>query len=175
MKVSQYLLISWFWKSSRVIQKSAPDSIPPGNPYRAILRRDYPEPLIALLAFILGIWLWDHYFGKEQGYARFNLGMAPLASVGDQRGAHARERLARLLFQRGEQWYNFQGLRAYKDKFDPTWAPRYMAYQDAWEWPVAIAYVCALIAGGWGTILTPPRETATTSPGSVSSPEPVNA
>jgi len=113
--------------------------------------------------------------GKSQGYARFNLGMAPLASVGDQRGAHARERLARLLFQRGEQWYNFQGLRAYKDKFDPTWAPRYMAYQDAWEWPVAIAYVSALIAGGWGTILTPPRETATTSPGSVSSPEPANA
>ena len=42
-------------------------SIPPGNPYRAILRRDYPEPLIALLAFILGIWLWDHYFGKIAG------------------------------------------------------------------------------------------------------------
>ena len=42
---------------------------PPGNPYRAILRRDYPEPLIALLAFILGIWLWDHYFGKIEGYA----------------------------------------------------------------------------------------------------------
>lgn len=40
-----------------------------GNPYRAVLRRDYPEPLIALLAFILGIWLWDHYFGKQEGYA----------------------------------------------------------------------------------------------------------
>ena len=24
--------------------------------------------MIALLAFILGIWLWDHYFGKDQGY-----------------------------------------------------------------------------------------------------------
>lgn len=43
-------------------------SIQKGNPYRAVLRRDYPEPLIALLAFILGIWLWDHYFGKVQGY-----------------------------------------------------------------------------------------------------------
>jgi len=39
------------------------------NPYRAILRRDYPEPLVALLAFVLGIWLWDHYFGKSAGYA----------------------------------------------------------------------------------------------------------
>jgi membrane protease YdiL (CAAX protease family) len=39
-----------------------------GNPYRAVLRRDYPEPLIALLAFLLGIWLWDHYFGTPAGY-----------------------------------------------------------------------------------------------------------
>ena len=39
------------------------------NPYRTILRREYPEPLIALLAFLLGVWLWDHYFGKPAGYA----------------------------------------------------------------------------------------------------------
>ncbi|MEP2776948.1 MAG: type II CAAX endopeptidase family protein [Luteolibacter sp.] len=39
------------------------------NPYRAILRRDIPEPLIALLCFVLGIWMWDHYFGENQGYA----------------------------------------------------------------------------------------------------------
>ena len=110
--------------------------------------------------------------GREQGYARFNLGMAPLASVGEQRGAHVRERLARVLFQRGEQWYNFQGLRKYKDKFDPEWVPRYMAYQNAWEWPVAIAYVSALIAGGWGTILTPPRDEPAMLPQQVPGPQP---
>jgi phosphatidylglycerol lysyltransferase len=96
--------------------------------------------------------------GKADGYQRFNLGMAPLAWVGERRGAHARERLARLLFQRGEQWYNFQGLRFYKQKFDPEWVPRYMAYQDAWEWPVAIANVSALIAGGWSRVLLPARD-----------------
>ena len=46
-----------------------PPTTQTGNPYRAILRRDYPEPLIALLAFLLGIWLWDHYFRKPEGYA----------------------------------------------------------------------------------------------------------
>ncbi len=54
---------------SRVIEKSGPSSGRKRNPYRAILRREYPEPLIALLAFILGVWLWDHYFGKPAGYA----------------------------------------------------------------------------------------------------------
>src|SRR5438552_6507551 len=86
---------------------------------------------------------------KEQRYQRFNLGMAPLASVGQTKGAHPRERLARLVFQHGEHWYNFQGLRFFKQKFDPDWQPRYFSYQSAWEFPVAIAYVSALIAGGW--------------------------
>jgi phosphatidylglycerol lysyltransferase len=93
-------------------------------------------------------------YGKEQGYKRFNLGMAPLASVGQFQGAHARERLAKVLFQHGENWYNFQGLRFYKEKFDPDWVPRYMAYQNAWEWPAAIANVSALVAGGWGRVMT---------------------
>ena len=53
----------------RVIKHPLSATIPARNPYREILRRDYPEPLIALLAFILGIWLWDHYFGKSAGYA----------------------------------------------------------------------------------------------------------
>lgn len=51
-----------------VIRRASHSPVPPWNPYRAILRRDYPEPFIALLVFILGIWLWDHYFGKPQGY-----------------------------------------------------------------------------------------------------------
>ena len=92
-------------------------------------------------------------YGKERGYKRFNMGMAPLSSVGEIRGAHTRERLANLFFQHGETWYNFQGLRLYKEKFGPDWVPRYMAYQNAWEWPAAIAHVSALIAGGWSQVL----------------------
>ncbi len=51
------------------IRKVPPTPVHLQNPYRAILRRDYPEPFIALLVFILGIWLWDHYFAKEASYA----------------------------------------------------------------------------------------------------------
>ncbi|MGE5362364.1 MAG: bifunctional lysylphosphatidylglycerol flippase/synthetase MprF [Bacteroidales bacterium] len=109
-------------------------------------RSDAPKVMDFLF---VSLFLW----GKEKGYRRFNLGMAPLASVGELAGAHLRERLANLLFQHGENWYNFQGLRQYKEKFEPDWVPRYMAYQNTWEWPAAIAYVSALIAGGWSTVL----------------------
>ena len=36
-------------------------------------------------------------------------------------------RLGTTLFRSGEHFYNFQGLRAYKQKFDPEWKPRYLA------------------------------------------------
>jgi phosphatidylglycerol lysyltransferase len=103
-------------------------------------------------------------YGKTSGYRTFNLGMAPLASVGERRGARIGERLAGLLFRRGDHWYNFQGVRFYKQKFDPEWVPRYMAYQSAIEWPVALANVSALIAGSWGSALQPGRESSNAHP-----------
>jgi membrane protease YdiL (CAAX protease family) len=33
-----------------------------------VLRRNIPDPVVALLAFILGIWMWDHYFNPLEGY-----------------------------------------------------------------------------------------------------------
>ncbi|MBK1881818.1 CPBP family intramembrane metalloprotease [Luteolibacter pohnpeiensis] len=50
------------------IKRDKSARVQPKNPYRRILSRDYPEPLIALLAFLFGIWLWDHYFGETLGY-----------------------------------------------------------------------------------------------------------
>lgn len=110
-------------------------------------RTDGPTVMDFLITSVL---LW----GKEAGYGTFNLGMAPLASVGDRRGAHQRERLAALVFRRGEPWYNFQGVRHYKHKFNPDWLPRYLAYEGVWEWPIALANVSALIAGSWKGAVT---------------------
>ena len=99
-------------------------------------------------------------WGKEAGYETFNFGMAPLASVGELSGARLWEKLAHLLFRHGEGLYNFQGLRAYKAKFHPTWVPRYMAYPEFWEWPLAVVQVSVLIAGGWRSFLQPRRGTS---------------
>lgn len=33
------------------------------NPYRQLVRRRFPEPLLLLLVFVLGVWLWDNHFG----------------------------------------------------------------------------------------------------------------
>jgi phosphatidylglycerol lysyltransferase len=116
--------------------------------------RQAPEGVMDYLFARLLLW------GEQEGYGTFNLGMAPLSSVGESSDARLGERLAHLLFRHGEGLYNFKGLRAYKAKFHPTWVPRYMAYPGVWEWPLAVAQVSVLIAGGWRSVLQPRRRAA---------------
>jgi phosphatidylglycerol lysyltransferase len=96
---------------------------------------------------------------KESGYRRFNLGVAPLAEVGAKRRARPSERIAHQLFVHGEAWYNYQGLRRFKERFHPAWEPRYLAYRKPWDLPFALAALAQLISGGWRAVL-PARGTA---------------
>ncbi len=90
---------------------------------------------------------------KERGFKRFNLGMAPLAAVGATRRARPVERLAHQFFLHGEAWYNYQGLRRFKERFHPTWEPRYLAYRRPWDWPFAVAATTQLVSGRWRALL----------------------
>lgn len=109
------------------------------------LMRAHPQaPKLTMEFLMLGLIL--HF--KEQGYARFSLGMVPLAGLQPRRGAPLTQRLGAMVFRRGEQLYNFQGLRRFKDKFQPDWEPRYMAVPAGLDPLVALADTAALIAGG---------------------------
>ena len=50
-------------------------------------------------------------WGKAQGYARFSLGMAPLSGFEQSAVGPLWSRLGSFLYQHGERFYNFQGLR----------------------------------------------------------------
>ncbi len=109
------------------------------------LMRAHPDaPKLTMELMMVG--LIQHY--KKHGYARFSLGMVPLSGLQPRRGAPLTQRLGSMVFQRGEQLYNFQGLRRFKDKFQPDWEPRYMAVPAGLDPLVALADTAALIAGG---------------------------
>jgi len=88
-------------------------------------------------------------WGKSEGYRWFDLGMAPLS--GFERRAHAPRwhRVGALVFRHGEHFYNFQGLRQYKDKFEPVWEPRYLACPGGLAFPLVLADIAALIGRGF--------------------------
>ena len=85
---------------------------------------------------------------KEQGYARFGLGMAPMAGMAERRRAPRWQRLGRLLFEHGGRFYNFRGLYNFKDKFEPVWEARYLAAPRGIAPLFVLADVAALIGGG---------------------------
>ena len=92
----------------------------------------------------LRLMLW----AKDEGYRWFNLGMAPLAGLEARAAAPLWNRVGAFAFRHGEHFYNFQGLRQFKDKFDPEWQPRYLVSPGGLVLPRVLANVAALVSGG---------------------------
>jgi lysylphosphatidylglycerol synthetase-like protein (DUF2156 family) len=74
----------------------------------------------------LFISMFEHF--KALGYRGFNLGLAALSGVGETIASSRLEKGMHYLYEHLNQFYNFQGLRAYKDKFHPRWESRYLVY-----------------------------------------------
>jgi phosphatidylglycerol lysyltransferase len=72
--------------------------------------------------------------------------MAPLSGLPRHRLASRWSRLGALIYRRGDRFYNFEGLRAFKEKFKPEWRPRYLAYPGGLALPKILFDVTTLIA-----------------------------
>jgi lysylphosphatidylglycerol synthetase-like protein (DUF2156 family) len=103
-------------------------------------------------------------WGRGQGYKAFEFGMAPLAGLEARPLAPWMSRLGRLVFERGEDLYNFQGVRRYKDKYDPVWAPRYIAAANKWAISLALVDVSLLSSGGMTGLAKRPKRAETPAP-----------
>ena len=113
-----------------------------------LMRYHQDAPDGVMEALIVHLLKW----GKEQGYQWFALGMAPMSGFEQSPVAPLWSRLGTFLYEHGEALYNFQGLRAYKEKFHPVWEPHYLAYPGGLALPRILADVSALVAGGYRRI-----------------------
>lgn len=114
------------------------------------LMRYLPEAPHGIMEYLfIQLMLW----GKREGYRWFSLGMAPLAGLEARPLAPLWNHLAGLVFRHGEHFYNFQGLRQFKEKFDPEWEPKYLASSSGLALPRILANIAALTSRGLkGTI-----------------------
>lgn len=86
--------------------------------------------------------LLQHF--KQRGHAGFNLGLSALSGVGQTEQSPRLEQVLNYLYKHLNQFYNFQGLHAYKEKFHPRWEPRYFVYPSFAALPdVVIALIRA--------------------------------
>jgi len=109
------------------------------------LMRFAPQaPRSAMDYLFIELMLW----GQREGYGWFNLGMAPLSGLESHPLAPAWHRVGNFVFRHGEHFYNFEGLRRYKAKFDPVWEPRYLVARGGIALPRVLVDISVLIAGG---------------------------
>jgi phosphatidylglycerol lysyltransferase len=105
--------------------------------------RDAPKS--GMEGLLVHLMLW----GQQYGYAEFSLGMAPLSGFERSPVASLWQRAGGFVYRHGESLYGFQGLRAFKEKFEPRWEPRYLACRGGFGLPRVLADVSALVAGGY--------------------------
>jgi phosphatidylglycerol lysyltransferase len=87
-------------------------------------------------------------WGKGEGYRWFNLGMAPLSGLSSHTGAPVWNQLSVAVRGAGERFYNFQGIREFKQWFYPEWSPRFLVSAGGTARPLVLANIASLIAGG---------------------------
>jgi phosphatidylglycerol lysyltransferase len=109
------------------------------------LMRHLPQAPAGIMDYVfIELMLW----GKAQGYHWFNLGMATLSGLENRSIAPFWNQLGTFLFRHGEHFYNFQGLRQYKDKYNPTWEPRYLVSPGGVAVFRVLTSVATMISGG---------------------------
>jgi len=103
---------------------------------------DSPNGVMEFLTVSLMLW------GRTEGYQWFNLGMAPLSGLKGHPLASVWQRIGHTIFRFGGEFYNFEGLYNYKEKFDPDWQPRYLAAPSGLQVASTLLAVTGLISGG---------------------------
>jgi len=91
---------------------------------------------------------------QTEGYRLFGLGMAPMSGMSTHYNAPHWQRLGRLVYRHGETFYNFRGLRAFKQKFDPVWEPRYLCAEGGIQPLIVFTDIAALVSGGIKGVLS---------------------
>lgn len=109
------------------------------------LMRYLPEEASGMMEFLF-LSLIEHY--REAGAKEFSLGVAPLSGLASRSMERIWRRFGRFIYRHGGAFYNFEGLRAFKQKFRPDWQPRYIALPPNTSPMRAMADVALLIAGG---------------------------
>jgi phosphatidylglycerol lysyltransferase len=114
-----------------------------------LMRYDDQAPKGVMESLFTHLMVW----GQAEGYRWFSLGMAPMSGFEPSPVAPLSNRAGAFLYDHGEGVYHFQGLRLFKQKFNPVWEPHYLAYPVGFGLPRALADISALIAGGYRQVL----------------------
>ncbi|MEM7089708.1 MAG: bifunctional lysylphosphatidylglycerol flippase/synthetase MprF [Pseudomonadota bacterium] len=109
-----------------------------------LMRYEPDSPSFVMDALFAEMMVW----GSEQGFHWFSLGAAPFSGIENRQLASLWNRIGGFVYEHGEQFYHFEGLRSFKQKFEPEWSPNYLASPGGLAAPRILYEVNILISGG---------------------------
>jgi phosphatidylglycerol lysyltransferase len=86
-------------------------------------------------------------WAKGQGYASFSLGLGALSGIGKSTDDPQVEKALLRLSEYFKRFINFRGLHSFKEKFNPCWEPRYLAYPGTSSLPNVLATLLRVHSG----------------------------
>jgi len=107
-----------------------------------------PQSVMEYLFIKLMLW------GNQEGYKWFNMGMAPFSGFENRPLTPLWNRIGAFIFRYGEHFYNFHGLRQYKEKFNPEWESKYIASPGGMAFPRILTNISSLISGSLKSVIT---------------------
>lgn len=86
-------------------------------------------------------------WAKETGYKTFSLGLSPVIGVGEKPDDPRNERALHIVSEYASRFFNFRGLRHFKEKFHPNWEPRYLIYPGTANLPQVLTTLIRVHSG----------------------------
>ncbi|MGL4253423.1 MAG: phosphatidylglycerol lysyltransferase domain-containing protein [Fusobacteriaceae bacterium] len=84
---------------------------------------------------------------KEEGYENFSLGIVPLSGI-EKNHLTPYKNIENFIFNHEKHFYNFKGLKFFKDKFKPQWEPVYITYYGHLIFPLVLKDIISLTSNG---------------------------
>ncbi|MGJ8589471.1 MAG: bifunctional lysylphosphatidylglycerol flippase/synthetase MprF [Yoonia sp.] len=109
-----------------------------------LMRYDPDGPGFAMDALFAELMLW----ATDEGFHWFSLGAAPFSGIENRQLAPLWNRIGSFVYEHGEHFYHFEGLRSFKQKFNPVWTPNYLASPGGLAAPRILYEVNVLVSGG---------------------------
>ncbi|MCS5420823.1 MULTISPECIES: phosphatidylglycerol lysyltransferase domain-containing protein [Psychrilyobacter] len=109
-----------------------------------LMRYSNKAPASTMEFLFIQIILW----AQEEGYEKFSLGMAPLSGIETSMYANFWNRYAGFIYENSDTYYNFEGLKKFKNKFFPEWNSKYIAYSGNFNLLRLLLDITSLVSGG---------------------------
>jgi len=87
-------------------------------------------------------------WARGKGFASFNFGLSALSGIGEKMDDPAIERALHYIYEHVNQFYNFKGLHEFKEKYHPSWSPRYLIFPGVANLPAATVAILRADSGG---------------------------